>query len=319
MTKPAILLDLKWENLKSDVVFRKALPDFEFINWGSAEDRKRGLGEVVYAVVWGPEPGLLARCGNLKAIFSVGAGVDHLFSDSELPDLPIVRFVDRSLTGPMVEWVVLQVLMHLRHQRQYDAMQRARQWQQLPQHDPRDLTIGIMGFGELGQASAAVLKQFGFPIHSWSQSPKNVEGVVSFHGNAQLNAFLADVDILISLLPLTAETIGIINAELIDGLSRKGPFGAPVLINAGRGGSQVEADILKALQDGRLHGASLDVFETEPLPTDSPLWGQENLFITPHSAALSDGDALAAHVAQQIARHQKGEDLQYLVKRQQGY
>ena len=103
MTKPTILLDLKWENLSSDAVFRTAMPDFDYINWASDDDRERDLSDVVYAVVWAPEPGLLARCPNLEVIFSVGAGVDHLISDPQLPDLPVVRFVDASLTNPIVE------------------------------------------------------------------------------------------------------------------------------------------------------------------------------------------------------------------------
>ena len=252
-------------------------------------------------------------------IFSVGAGVDHIFKDPHLPDRPIVRFVDASLTGPMVEWVVLQVLMHMRQQRAYDQQQRDHVWGELPQPSAPKFRIGMMGFGELGQACAAQLKGFGFQLSGWSQSPKNVAGVASYHGQDQLPAFLGNTDILVSLLPLTADTRGLINRELIDGLSREGPFGAPILINGGRGGSQVEADILAALQDGRLHGASLDVFETEPLPTDSPLWDIDNLIITPHAAAMSDPLGLAAHVAHQIGRHESGQGLEYLVDRSRGY
>lgn len=314
-----ILLDLKWENLKSDRTFRQAMPDVEFINWADEESKKSDLSQVKYAVVWGPEPGLLGRCPNLQAIFSVGAGVDHIFSDPDLPDLPIVRFVDPMLTGPMVEWVVLQVLMHMRQQRRYDQQQRAHQWGELPQPSAPKFRIGIMGFGELGQACAQQLLGFGFAINAWSNSPKNVDGVTSYFGNDQLPAFLAQTDILISLLPLTEATTGLINKDLIDGLAKDGPFEAPVLINAGRGGSQVENDILAALQDGRLHGASLDVFETEPLPADSALWDQPNLIITPHAAAMSDPDALAAHVANQIARHESGQGLENLVDRSLGY
>ena len=314
-----ILLDLKWENLKSDRTFRQAMPECQFINWADAESKKADLSQVKYAVVWGPEPGLLGRCPNLEAIFSVGAGVDHIFSDPDLPDLPIVRFVDPMLTGPMVEWVVLQVLMQMRQQRRYDQQQRDHQWGELPQPSAPKFRIGIMGFGELGQACAHQLLGFGFTMNAWSNSPKDVDGVTSYFGNDQLSEFLANTDILVSLLPLTEATTGIINKQLIDGLAKDGPFGAPIIINAGRGGSQVESDILSALQDGRLHGASLDVFETEPLPADSPLWDQPNLIITPHAAAMSDPDALAAHVANQIARHEDGRGLENLVDRSLGY
>ncbi|MEP0942890.1 MAG: glyoxylate/hydroxypyruvate reductase A [Rhizobiaceae bacterium] len=314
-----ILLDLKWENLKSDRTFRQAMPDCDFINWADEDAKQADLSAVKYAVVWGPEPGLLGRCAKLEAIFSVGAGVDHIFSDPDLPDLPIVRFIDPMLTGPMVEWVVLQVLLHMRQQRRYDQQQQDHQWGELPQPSAPKFRLGIMGFGELGQACAKQLQGFGFAINAWSNSPKDVAGVTSYYGTDQLIAFLGQTDFLISLLPLTEATTGIINRSLIDGLAKDGPFGAPVLINAGRGGSQVEVDILSALQDGRLLGASLDVFETEPLPADSPLWDQESLFITPHAAAMSDPDALAAHVANQIARHEDGRGLENLVDRELGY
>ncbi len=319
MTKPAILLDLKWENLKSDRIFRELLTGFEIVNWDKAGERPQNLDSIIYALVWAPEPGLLARCRNLQVIFSVGAGVDHILKDDRLPDCPIVRFVDPKLTGPMVEWVVLQVLLHIRQQRRYDAQQREHVWRELPQHDAPKFRVGIMGFGELGQAAAKVLMGLGFQLNCWSQSKKSVEGVCSYHGQDQLKDFLAATDILVSLLPLTDSTRGLLDARLIDGLSRQGPFGAPILINAGRGGSQVEADIVDALGDGRLHGASLDVFETEPLPADSPLWDMENLFITPHAAAISDPLALARHMARQIERFERGEALQHVVDRQKGY
>ncbi len=319
MTKPAILLDLKWENLTLDQPFREAFPNLEVLNWAKDEDRLADLSTVKYAIVWAPETGLLARFPNLEVIFSVGAGVDHIFRDTELPDVSIVRFVDPMLTGPMVEWVVLQVLMQMRQQRLYDEQQRQHKWQELPQPSAPKFRIGIMGFGELGQACAAQLKGFGFALNGWSQSPKDVDGVSSFCGQQELPDFLKNTDILVSLLPLTQETKGLIDRQLIDGLSREGPFGAPIVINAGRGGSQVEADILAALRDGRLHGASLDVFEAEPLPSDSQLWDQDNLIITPHAAAMSDPLALAAHVAHQIKRYETGQGLQYLVDRSRGY
>ena len=319
MSKPAILLDLKWENLKSDTEFRSILQGFSILNMGDEKQAAADRTPIKYAIVWGPEPGLLASCPNLEVIFSVGAGVDHIFRDTQLPDLPIVRFVDPALTGPMVEWVVLQVLLHMRQQRQYDALQRAHQWRELPQPSASKFRIGMMGIGELGQACAAVLRALGFSINSWSQSAKQIDGITSYHGANQLKSFLQNTDILISLMPLTDQTKGLLNGELIDDLSTDGPFGAPILINAGRGGSQVESDIIAALVDGRLRGASLDVFQTEPLPADSPLWDFDNLVITPHAAAISDPLALAEHVARQVKRHESGEGLQYLVDRKRGY
>src|SRR5690606_38761434 len=150
-----------------------------------------------------------------------------------------------------------------------------------------DLTVGIMGLGVLGSDAARKLKVMGFNVIGWSKSKKSIEGVETFAG-PELDAFLGKTDILVGLLPLTSETSGIFDAGLFSKLRRGGALGAPVFINAGRGGSQVEADLLKALETGTLKGASLDVFETEPLPSNSPFWTMDNVEMTPHSAADSD-------------------------------
>jgi glyoxylate/hydroxypyruvate reductase A len=320
MTKSPILLNIKWDGLAKKAAFERALPDHPFYNLADGMPSTEELAEVKYAVVWKPEHGFLATLPNLEVIFSLGAGVDHVLEDKQLPDLPIVRFVDANLTGRMVEWVVLQVLMHLRHQRKYDSFQRINQWNEIfPQPSADQVTVGIMGFGELGQAAAKGLLPLGFNLCGWSRSEKSMDGVECFHGEDGLESFLARTDILVSLLPYTPATHGILNRSLIEKLSRVGPFGAPVLINAGRGGSQVETDIIACLKEGLLHGVSLDVFETEPLPKESPLWSFENAIITPHMAAVSDPAALAEHVATQVNRYEAGEELEYLVDRARGY
>ena len=320
MTKSPILLNIKWDGLAKKEAFEKVLPDHPFFNLADGMPTADQLSEVKYAIVWKPEKGFLATLSNLEVIFSLGAGVDHVLEDEQLPNLPIVRFVDANLTSRMVEWVVLQVLMHLRHQRKYDSFQRISQWNEIfPQPSADQLTVGIMGFGELGQASAKGLLPLGFNVCGWSRSEKTMEGVECFHGESGLEKFLAKTDVLVSLLPYTPATHGILNRSLIEKLSRNGPFGAPVLINAGRGGSQVEADVIDCLKEGLLHGVSLDVFETEPLPKDSPLWSFENAIITPHMAAVSDPDALAEHVAIQVNRYEAGKELQHVVDKGRGY
>jgi len=320
MKKPSILLNIKWDGLAKKSAFEAALPDRKFINLADGLPTSEELANVKYAVVWKPEHGFLAKLPNLEVIFSLGAGVDHVLEDPDLPDLPLVRFVDANLTGRMVEWVVLQVLMHLRHQRSYDRFQRNSRWNEIfPQPSAVQLTVGIMGFGELGQASARGLLPLGFNVCGWSRSQKKMDGVESFHGEEGLEEFLAKTDILVSLLPYTEATHGILNRDLISKLSRKGPFGAPVLINGGRGGSQVEEDIISCLLDGTLHGVSLDVFEVEPLPEESPLWKFDNAILTPHMAAVSDPAALAEHVATQVTRYESGEELEHLVDRTRGY
>lgn len=272
-----------------------------------------------YALVWKPRPGYLRGLPNVEVIFSLGAGVDHLTSDPELPDLPVVRVVDNDLTARMTEWVVLQVLLHHRQHGHYAAGQAAGEWRAKRQWPAREVRVGVMGLGALGRDAVRALRGLGFDVGGWSRTPKAIDGVATWSGADGLAAFLARTDILVSLLPLTAETEGFIDAALIDGLAKDGPLGGPVLINAGRGRSQVEADVDAALRDGRLAGASLDVFAVEPLPSSSPLWTAPNLYITPHVAAESDPVALSAYVLSMIAAYERGEGLRNLVDRQLGY
>ena len=314
-----ILLNIRFDIENKVAAFAAALPNHTVIDRSTDKRAGADMSEVKYAVVWKPEHGLMKSLPNLEVIFSLGAGVDHVFEDTDLPDVPIVRFVDEDLTGRMVEYVVLQVLMHLRQQRHYDALQRKAEWRELIQPAAQQFRVGIMGFGELGQACVKGLLPLGFSVNGWSRSPKVLDGVKSFYGDDQLNDFLGQSDILVSLLPYTPATHGILNADLIDKLAKDGPFGAPVIINAGRGGSQVEGDIIAALKSGALHGVSLDVFETEPLAHDSPLWAFENAILTPHMAAVSDPSALSNHVARQIARYESGQPLEHVVDPKVGY
>jgi glyoxylate/hydroxypyruvate reductase A len=262
---------------------------------------------------------LLTTLPNLRAIFSLGAGVDHLFADPSLPDVPIVRIIDPDLTMRMTEYVALHVLLHHRRFKEYDKQQRERVWRELGDPAAKEVRVGLLGLGVLGRAAAAVLKLLGFQLNGWSRTQRVVPGVTSFAGEAGLQPFLARTDVLVALLPLTEATRGFINYELLRGLARDGPLGGPSLINAGRGGSQVEADILRALDDGTLACASLDVFQTEPLPADNPLWSHPKVFVTPHNAAQSDPRALTHYVLAQIERLERGLPLDNVVDRKVGY
>ncbi|MCA0400801.1 MAG: glyoxylate/hydroxypyruvate reductase A [Proteobacteria bacterium] len=272
-----------------------------------------------YAAVWRPEPGLLASLPNLKAIFNLGAGVDALLQDKTLPDVPIIRIINPDLTQRMSEWVILQVLYHFRQLPAHRAAQMARHWLSIDQPAASSVRVGIMGMGVLGQDAAEMLIRLGFQVAGWSRTPKAMTGLRSFSGAAELPAFLAQTDILVVLLPLTPETDGILNRDLFAQLARGGALGAPVLINAGRGGLQREADILVALDDGTLGGASLDVFEVEPLPEESPLWAHPKVVVTPHCAADSTPDGLVAGILADIAAFERGEKLVNLVDRRAGY
>lgn len=272
-----------------------------------------------YAAVWKPEPGLLARLPNLKAIFNLGAGVDALLTDRTLPDVPLCRIVDPDLTARMTEFVVLNCLMHLRQVEAYRALQVEARWKPIPQPSAREVRVGIMGMGVLGTDAAEVLMRIGFSVAGWSRKRADVEGVEAFAGAAELDAFLARTDILVVLLPLTPETRGLLNRDLFAKLARNGVLGGPVLVNAGRGGLQVEADILASLSDGTLKAASLDVFETEPLSASSPLWKHPNVILTPHVAADSTPEALVKVVLDNIALYERVGRLRDVVDRQIGY
>ena len=176
-----------------------------------------------------------------------------------------------------------------------------------------------MGLGNLGRDAALALLALGFRVNGWSRSERTVEGVATFAGDAGLRPFLNQTDILVVLLPLTAATHGIVNYSLLKELRRRKGLGGAVLINAGRGRLQKDDDILKALEDGTLKEASLDVFEVEPLPKTSPLWAHPKVFVTPHSAATSDPDFLVAPMLVQMDAFERGEPLRNLVNREAGY
>lgn len=275
--------------------------------------------EVHYAAVWKPVPGELAAFPNLRVIFNLGAGVDALMADTTLPAVPLVRVAVDDLTGRMTEYVVLHVLMHHRQEPYLRDSQRVKRWAPRYQWPASAIGVGIMGLGTLGADAADVLKRLGFRVAGWSRSAKRIDGIDCFHGAEQLDGFLSRTDILVSLLPLTPDTRGILNRSLFEKLSRTSPLGAPVLINAGRGGLQNEADILACLDDGTLGAVSLDVFAQEPLPTDSRFWTHPKVVLTPHNAADTDADAISHYVAEQIARFETGGALQNVVDRTRGY
>ena len=275
--------------------------------------------DIQYALAWQPPAGELARLPNLKLIISVGAGIDHIIRDPDLPPVPLVRFVDPDLTRRMSDYVLLHTLYHTRRMCEVMAAQRQADWRYLPEPDAADLRVGIMGLGELGLAAARQLLRIGYRLNGWSRSVKTVTSIMTFAGDDELPAFLGQTDILVSLLPLTDATKGIINLKLLRQLAQDGPLPGPVLINAGRGGLQVEADILQALDSGALYAASLDVFETEPLPQTSPLWRHPHVVVTPHNAAESSAKATANYTLRQIRAYERGEQLDNLVNMQRGY
>ena len=271
--------------------------------------------EIDYALVWRPEPGLLAALPNLKLILSLGAGVDHILSDPQLPrDVPIVRLVDPYLTDAMSEYVVLQVLRLHRRDLDYRTQQQAGIWRELPQPNAGERPVGILGFGEIGQDAARKLKALGFPVSGWGRGEKTLAGFATFAGLAGLPRLLAQSEILVCLLPLTSETRGILDARTFAAL----PKGAG-LVNAGRGAHLVEEDLIPALDLGQLAAAALDVFREEPLPQGHPFWQHPRILVTPHIAGTTNPATAAPIVLDTIRRFEAGRPLLNRVDPSRGY
>ena len=289
----------------------RLMPELEVRVWPQVGDP----ADIDYALVWRPEPGLLASLPNLKLILSLGAGVDHILCDPLLPhDVPIVRLVDPYMTDAMSEYVVLQVLRLHRQDLDYRAQQEAAVWRELAQKNAAERCVGILGAGALGQDAARKLKRLGFDVALWSRSERAFEGLASYAGAAGLTALLGRSEILVCLLPLTAETEGILNTSTFTLL----PKGA-ALINAARGGHLVEEDLLTALASGQLSAAVLDVFREEPLATGHPFWRHPRVIVTPHIAAATHPPTAAPIILDNIRRFEAGRPLLNRVDPARGY
>lgn len=297
--------------------FAAALPGRKVVTRADSYDP----AEIEYIFIWKPKPDAFDGLTNLKAVLSLGAGVDALLRHPNLPrNVPVVRFMDEDLTQRMSDYVLAEVTRHHRLDTRFKRDQAARKWVQLYPAPAWDANVGIMGLGQLGMDTIKHLKVFGYKLRGWSRTPKAVEGVEVFTGAEEFEAFLGGTDILINLLPLTPETHGILNYDTFSKLRRGGLDGeGPVVINAARGGHQKEADIVRALNDGTLKAASLDVFEVEPLPQDSPLWALDNVYITPHIAAASSERTGVAYFSRVIKDHEQGQPLPNVVDLNRGY
>jgi glyoxylate/hydroxypyruvate reductase A len=298
--------EARWRPLLS-----RLMPDHEFRFWPEIGDRT----EIDYALVWNPEPGLLASLPNLKLIVGLGAGVDALLRDRTLPaGVPIVRLVDPYMTDAMSEYVVFQVLRLHRQDIDYLAQQTAGVWQEREQVNAAERRVGILGFGTLGQDAAGKLQALGFDVAGWSRTARPVTGFATFAGETGFGEMLARSDILVCLLPLTPATEGILDAAAFARL----PYGAG-LVNAGRGGHLVEAHLIPALDSGQLSGAVLDVFRTEPLPPDHPFWRHPRIIVTPHIAAETHPPTAAPIIREAIRQFEAGLPLANQVDPSRGY
>lgn len=290
--------------------FARQAPDVPFRVWPDIGDPEA----VEYLLVWQPPERIVETFPNLKMVFSVGAGVDQLDFSKLPPDLPVVRMLEPGIAESMAEFVCMATLMLHRDMLVYRDQQQARLWREIQVRPGADRRVGVMGLGQLGQASLARLQPFGLQLAGWNRSPRQIEGVTCYAGDAELPAFLAQTDILICLLPLTEETRGILDRRLFAQL----PRGA-ALINVGRGGHLVEVDLLAALESGQVSGAMIDVLSQEPPPPDHPFWGHPRIVMTPHIASMTRPESGAAYVLETIERHRRGLPVDGLVARHRAY
>jgi glyoxylate/hydroxypyruvate reductase A len=269
-----------------------------------------------YALSFRPPPGLLATFPNLRVVFSLGAGIESFLADPDYPRaVPLTRFVDHGLSRDMAHYCVMHTLIHYRRHPYFETLQQERKWRQsVPPRRPEDTRIGILGLGEIGTLIAERLRDLDFAVAGWSRTAKNVRGVESFAGHDRLKPFLARSDIVICVLPLTPDTHHILNKNTFAMLPKDA-----FVINVARGGHIKEVDLLAAIDSGHLSGAALDVFETEPLPDDSPIWRHPKITMTPHVAAISDPRAMAKVAVEGIAAFESGRPLENVVDFERGY
>jgi len=271
--------------------------------------------DIESALVWKAPPGELAALPNLKLITNLGAGVDPILADETIPKhIPVARLGDAVMAQMMAQFVTFAVLRHYRGIARYEKQQRAHRWDYVLPRASYEVPIGIMGIGMLGGAAARMLAGIGFKVAGWGRSPRSIEGIETFHGPEGLGRFLARTEILVVLLPLTRETRHIVDRDALYRL----PRGAK-LVNCGRGGTVDEAALLAALNDGQIAEATLDVFETEPLPADHPFWAMDQVLVLPHIGSIAVPEIAARDVVENIRRLRAGQALLNIVDRARGY
>ena len=298
----AILLISQFQKVEEwREVMAPLLPGVEWRAWpviGAAS-------EIDMAVTWKAQPGVFDGLPNLRLICSLGQGVDHLFKHGDLPaGVPIVRLVDESMRRQMTAFVIAAVLRRLCRMAGYEALQAEQRWQPLEAFDPAETTVGVLGLGALGGDTAVKLAALGFRVRGWSRTPKQIAGVESFAGGGALAEMLGPCDMVCCLLPLTSQTRGILDADAFAAM-KPGAY----LVNTARGEHLVEADLIAALDAGQLAGATLDVFNAEPLPASSALWAHPKLTVTPHASAVTLARSCAGQIADNYKRLLDGRPL----------
>lgn len=270
---------------------------------------------VKFALAWNHPPGIFMQFTNLKTISSMGAGVDHLLKDPDIPShIDIVRIIDPRLSQDMFEFALAVIMSRIKNLLHFRENQHQKLWKKKRYLRMDQVSVGVMGTGVIGHHVATNLQRVGFHVLGWSRSEGQPTAYKKYFGQEQLEEFLKNTDILICLLPLTPDTRGILNKNTLCML----PAGAWV-VNLGRGPLLVDEDLIKLLDSGHLAGANLDVFHKEPLPEDHPFWAHKKVHITPHVASLTDPDSVAPQIVENYRRTLQNQPLLNLVDRKKGY
>ncbi|WP_217474833.1 2-hydroxyacid dehydrogenase [Stutzerimonas stutzeri] len=296
----------RWTDL-----IQQHLPDAEIQVW-KPDNPSWGAD---YAIVWHPPAALFDKEPQLKALFNLGAGVDALVRIPNLPrDLPIVRLEDAGMAVQMAEYVAYHVIGISRDMDYYRDQQAAGQWKLRRPIERSEWPVGVLGLGQIGQRVARTFAALDYPVCGWARSEHAIDGVRSFAGEAGLDGFLGQTRVLINTLPLTNSTRDLIDYPL---LSRLRPDA--VVINVGRGEHLVDEDLCRAIDEGKVARAVLDVFREEPLPSEHPFWRMPQVTITPHVSARTLREATIAQIAEKILSLEQGQSISGVVDIGRGY
>ncbi len=307
----AILFYSDWATDAWVTGLRRHLPGVEVYIWPEVSEP----GRIIYAVLGNPPSGILRNYPSLRAVCVLSAGVDSIAADPDLPrEVSVVRIVDAVVARRMTEYVLAVVLRFQRRLDEYARQQDRKHWQALQQRDASEIGIGLLGLGHVGAKVASTLSGLGYDVAAWTRRPRAEPGLRSFHGTDGLGPLLERSDILICLLPLTAQTRRLLDSRTL----RRLPRGA-YLINCARGAELVEEDLLAAVDDGHLSGAMLDVFQTEPLPANHPFWNHPRITVTPHVAGLTNLETALPQVVENFRRLREGRQLLHEIDRGTGY
>ena len=270
--------------------------------------------DVHYALVWRPEPGFFERFKNIRLVVNLGAGVDSLTNRDDLPDVQVSRLSDPGMVALMRSYVLFSVIRYARDMPDFERAKQRGEWHYIHPRPLHQTRVGILGLGALGAAAATALAELGFDVRGWDHARKDLPGVACFSDPNDWKRFLGELDILVNMMPLTPQTRRLIDADVLSGLPKGAKF-----VNASRGEVVDEAALVDALRSGHVGGATLDVFETEPLPRDHPFWSMENVYITPHLASITVPEMAAKDVAESIRRVHRGKDALHRIDLSRGY